>query len=114
MDVAQERTPDLVSILVVERLLKGPIVTIAVGADGVCFGLHEAVGPIGTVGPSYVVEAHHIGCHLFPRPHAQRAREKVGGFEFQAVTVPLFVSFSERAVLRIVRLWARRSALPIV
>ena len=97
MGVGRERIPDLVSILVVVRYLTGPIVTIAVVADGFCFGPHESVGPSrAAVGPSYVVEAHHIGCHLFPSPHAQHARANVGGFEFQAVPVPLLVTFKEQ------------------
>lgn len=96
MDATSDRRPDLVSIQVVERLLKGPIVTIAIETDGVCFGLNEAYAPWwAAVGPSYMVEVHHIG-HLFPRPDAQRPRGKVGRFEFQPVPVPLLVSFCER------------------
>ena len=96
MDVERNRTQDWVSILVVERLLSGAIVTVAVNADPVYLGLHEAYGPRrAAVGPSHVVEANSIS-HLFPSPNAQRAWGKIGGFEFQAVIVPLLVSFSEQ------------------
>ena len=97
MGVGRERIPDLVSILVVVRYLTGPIVTIAVGADGFGFGPHESVGPSrAAVGPSYVVELRRIASYLSPSPHAQHARGNVGGFEFQAVAVPLFVTFKEQ------------------
>lgn len=96
MGVGRERIPDLVSIFVVVRYLTGPIVTVAVAAQGFRFGPHESESPSRVaVGPSYVVEAHRIACHLVPSPHAQHARAKVGGFEFQAVAVPLLVTFEE-------------------
>jgi len=61
MGIGRKRIPDLVSTLVVVSDLTGPIVTIAVAADGFCFRPHESVGPSrAAVGPSYVVEAHHI------------------------------------------------------
>ena len=92
MDVERDRRREGIARLVVERLGSGPAVTIAVKADRVCLRLHEAHGGWETRDtardPSHMVEAHHIGC-LFPGPDAHRAREKVGGFEFQAVTSPL-------------------------
>src|SRR5262245_11610360 len=102
MDVERDRIPDLVSIHVVERLLSGSIVTIAIGADGVCFGLHESVGPRRVaLGKSYVVELYHIACYLFPGALAL-PRRKTGALNFQSVAVPLFVSFSEQlCVLRV-------------
>ena len=96
MGVGRERIPDLVSILVVVRYLTAPIVTIAVGADGLCFGPHESGGPSRVaLGPSYVVELRRIASYLSPSPHAQHARGNVGGFEFQTVAVPLLVTFKE-------------------
>ncbi len=99
MGVGRERIPDLVAILVVVRYLTGPIVTLAVGADGLCFGPHESGGPSRVaVGPSYVVELRRVAIvfYLSPSPHAQYARAKVGGFELQAVAVPLLVTLKEQ------------------
>ena len=100
MDVERDRRREGIARLVVERLRSVPVVTIVVRVDRVCLRLHEAHGGWETRdttrGPSHMVEAHHIECYLFPRPNAQRAREKVGGFEFQAVTVPLLISFGEQ------------------
>src|ERR1041384_7510068 len=103
MGVGRDWIPDLVSIRVVVRYLTGPIVTVAVGADGLCFGPHESVGPRrAAVGPSYVVELRRIASYLFPSPKAQRSRANVGGFEFQAVAVPLLVTFKKQlCVLRV-------------
>ena len=102
MDVERDRRREGIARLVVERLCSGPAVTIAVKADRVCLRLQEAHGGWETRDttwdPSHMVEAHHIGC-LFPGPDAQRAREKVGGFEFQAVTVPLLVSLGEQCCM---------------
>src|SRR5215831_16826094 len=96
MNVERDRIPHLVSIFIVKRLRSGTIITITVNADLVCLRLHEVYRPRRVaVGPSHVVEAHHIS-HLFPSPNAQRAWAKVGGFEFKAVIVPLLVSFGEQ------------------
>ena len=80
---------------VVKRFVNCPVPTIAVVADGKCFRKHEAYATWDagdpTRGPAYVVDLDHIG-HLFPGSHAVRAREKVGRFEFQAVTVELLIS----------------------
>ena len=85
-----------VSVRVVERLIVGPVKTIAVKADGDCFRQHEAVGPRRVaLGKSYVVEAYHIGCHLLPSAHAY-SRCEAGSFDFQPVAVPLLVSFKWR------------------
>src|ERR1051325_10321332 len=97
MRVGRERIPDLVSILVVVSYLTASVVTIAVGADGLCFGPHESGGPSrAAVGPSYMVELRPVASYRFPSPHAQHARTNVGGFEFQAVAVPLLVTFKEQ------------------
>src|SRR6516165_9413456 len=97
MGVGRERIPDLVSILVVIRYLTAAIVSIAVGANGFCFGPHESGGPSrAAVGPSYVVELRRIAAYRSPSPDAQHARANVGGFEFQAVAVPLLVTFKEQ------------------
>src|SRR5438477_10145046 len=103
MDVERDRRREGIARLVVERLCSGPAVTIAVKADRVCLRLHEAHGRWETRDttrdPSHMVEAHHIGCYLFPSPNAQRAREKVGGFEFQTVTVQLLVCLGEQCCM---------------
>ena len=97
MGVGRERIPDLVSILVVVRYLAGPIVTVAVGTDRFSFGPHESGGPSrAAVGPSYVVELRASASYRFPSSHAQHARAKIGGFEFQAIAVPLLVTFKEQ------------------
>src|SRR6516164_1174506 len=79
---------------VVKRLIDCPIVTIAVVADGKCFGKHEAYASWDTRdttrGPSYVVDLHHIG-HLYPGPHAYPRCEH-RGFDFHTVTVELLIS----------------------
>jgi hypothetical protein len=57
---------------------------------------HARRGGRDTTGrPTYVEELEGPACYLFPSPHAHPVY-KIGGFDFQSVTVPLRVGFKWR------------------
>ena len=78
---------------IVKRLIDGPVVAIAVVADGKYSREHKAYTSWDTRdptrGPSDMVDVDHMA-HLFPGPHAY-SRCEHGGFNFHAVTVELLV-----------------------
>ncbi len=87
---------DDVSIRVEELLIIGAVEAIAIVADGIQLPKLEPYAlwvTRDTTGcPSHVEELDSPAFCVFPSPHTY-PRGKVGGFDFQSVTVPLSVGF---------------------